>query len=110
MRRSPEEVENTWVSPGRGTTCSVVPFSGTARPPTRTTRSLRLAADLGGAVDVAVGAELLDDVHGDGEAGRGGLGVLGEGLGRLAVVLDDVEVLGADADRDGACRPCRRRP
>src|SRR5688572_27951498 len=32
---------------------------------------LGLAADLGGAVDVTVGAELLHDVDGDGEAGRG---------------------------------------
>src|SRR5688572_112501 len=36
VRRSPVDVENTWVSPGRGTTCSVAPFSGTARPLTRT--------------------------------------------------------------------------
>ncbi|MDQ0991603.1 hypothetical protein QFZ74_002831 [Streptomyces sp. V3I7] len=27
--RSPVEVENTWISPGRGTTCSWAPFSGT---------------------------------------------------------------------------------
>src|SRR3954469_11004300 len=60
---------------------------------------LQLAVDLGGAVDVAVGAELLDDVHGDRETGRGVLGVLGQGRGGGAVVLDDVEVLGADTHR-----------
>lgn len=39
-RRSPVDVENTWVSPERGTTRSWLPFSGTSRPLTRTTRSL----------------------------------------------------------------------
>lgn len=38
-RRAPEDVENTWISPPRGTTCSVEPFSGTWRPFTRTTMS-----------------------------------------------------------------------
>src|SRR3954468_17572243 len=57
---------------------------------------LQVAVDLGGAVDVTVGAELLDHVHGDRETGRGVLGVLGQGRGGGAVVLDDVEVLGAD--------------
>src|SRR3954452_1475845 len=55
---------------------------------------LEVVADLGAAVDVAVGAELLDDVHGDRETGRGVLGVLREGGGGGAVVLNDVEVLG----------------
>ncbi len=38
-RRSPVEDEKTWLSPGRGTTWTVAPFSGTARLLTRTTRS-----------------------------------------------------------------------
>src|SRR5204863_10017390 len=59
---------------------------------------LGLAADLGGAVDVAVGAELLDDVHGDRETGRLVLGGLRQGARGAAVLLDDVEVLGTDAD------------
>src|SRR5690349_20652257 len=45
-RRSPVEVENTWVSPARGTTCSVLPFSGRSRPLTRTTRSWALPSSL----------------------------------------------------------------
>lgn len=40
VRRSPDDVEKTCVSPARGTTCSRLPFSGTWRPLTRTTRSL----------------------------------------------------------------------
>ncbi len=60
---------------------------------------LDLAADLGGAVDVAVGAELLDDIDRDGQAGRRVRALLGQRLRGGAVLLDDLEVLGAYAHR-----------
>ena len=71
LRRSPVEVENTWVSPGARHDVQRGALLRDLAAADADDQVLALAADLGGAVDVTVGAELLDDVDGDGETGRG---------------------------------------